>query len=125
MKIKHYIKLFLALFPSKVPTAMSEFNDWADSIIEIGNFPTKHRDSIIFALATMIMHLGQSGFSNVYKPKMFFILAIKAGAAKQIASGIFQEVKTRQKQEAEAAAKKLAEDTAKATESAAASVQSV
>jgi hypothetical protein len=112
MKIKKCWKLFCALFPSRVPiSGVTEFNAWADSIIEIGAFPTQHRDSIVFALASMVMHLGQSGFLNAYKPKMYFILAVRAGAAKQIASAVFQEIKLRQQAEL-AAAKKLAEDTA-------------
>lgn len=92
-KMKTLLNLFLALFPTKLPQGMSEFDTWADSLIAIANFPTSDSDSIKYALATMIMHTGST---TAYKPKMYFIMAIKAGAAKQVASGVFQQIKHRQ-----------------------------
>jgi hypothetical protein len=78
-------------FPSAVPQGMQEFEDWSSSIIKIYGFPDN--DSVRFALATMIMH---SGPSAAYVSKRHYAIMIKAGAAKQVASQAFTEIKQRQ-----------------------------
>lgn len=104
--MKKLFALILALVPSKLPQGVAEFNAWADDLIELYNFPTADTDSIKFALASIIMHLGAQ---SAFKSKFYFYLTISAGAAKQVAGAVFYEIKTQQqaKQQAEAAAAKL------------------
>lgn len=107
LKIKKFVHLFRAMFPSALPNGMSEFDTWANDIIDLYNFP--NNDSIRFALASMIMH---SGPTDAYKSKFYFSLMIKSSMAKQIAGAQFQEIKNRQKAEQEALAAKAALDAA-------------
>lgn len=90
-KAKNSLKKLLDFIPTQVPMGMTAFHSWADSLIETYAFPND--PSVKFALATMIMHLGPI---EAYKPRRYFMLAIKAGAAKQIASAVFQEIKAKQ-----------------------------
>lgn len=101
--VKRYFRLFRNLFPSKIPTGVSEHQAWATSIIEDYNFPDN--DSVRFALATMVLHLGPTA---AYRSKFYFSIMINAGAAKQVASQVFTDIKTRQQDEA----RKQAEATA-------------
>lgn len=103
-KLKKLARQVRYALPSRLPQGVSEFDTWADSIINTYDLPTSDRDSILFALSTMIMHLGPS---DAYKPKLYFAIAIRAGAAKQVASSHFQAIKVRQR-EAEQAAKAAA-----------------
>lgn len=111
--IKKFFTQVLTLIPTRLPQGMSEFQEWVDSIIAIGDFPESlTRDSVEFSLATMVMHLGPTA---AYKPKAYFIVAVKAAAAKQVANAAFYELKLRQRAEAAAAEEKQrAEATAKA-----------
>lgn len=98
-KLKKLYRQFRGLFPSKLPIGYTEFDAWAQSIICTYPMPTQHRDSILWSLSNMVMHLGPK---DAYKSKFFFFLMLHASATKQIAHGIFSEVKTRQKQAEEA-----------------------
>jgi hypothetical protein len=86
---------------------MTEFETWAASIITTYDFP--NNDSVRFALATMIIH---SGPQDDAKPKYQFARAVRASMSKQIAGGVFQDIKTRQIEAQKAEAAKLAEATA-------------
>ncbi len=108
-KLKKFANKIRFLFPSKLPQGMSEFEPWADSIIETYDLPTSDRDSILFVLATLIMHLGPTADR---KPKHYFAVSIGAGAAKQVASGQFQAIKARQEEARKAAAAKAAAEKA-------------
>lgn len=99
--MKKLVKLLLALFPTKLPQGVPQFHAWADGMIALYDFPTKDVDSIKFALASMVLHLGAT---SAYKSKFYFFLSISAGAAKQVAGSIFYEIKQKQQQEAAAAA---------------------
>lgn len=82
---------------------MTEFNEWADSIIELsGKFADE--DSMKFAIATMVMHLGPQ---RSHVPKNHFVRSLRKTAANQVAGQVFQDIKLKQK---------LAEDTAKQQE---------
>lgn len=96
-KLKSF-KLYLqALRPSPLPQGISEFNDWATDIIRLSGAPDN--DSVRFALAAMIMHLESTTAS---KPKLFFALALRKGAANQVAHAIMMDLKAKQAaQEAE------------------------
>lgn len=100
-RVGKFFQRLLARFPTAVPMGVSDFNDWADSIINLYGFP--NNDSVRFALATIIMHLGPTA---AYKSKHYFAVTIKAAAAKQVAGQVFQDLKAKQqaKQEADKAA---------------------
>ncbi len=96
----------LAFIPTPLPIGVAAHEKWVASILSMYSFPDN--DSTRFAVATMILNLGPTAG---YLPKRYFGLAIRAGAAKQIASHFYVTLKEKQKAE-EAAAKKQAEATA-------------
>lgn len=96
------------LFPSALPVGLSEFNVWSQSIADTYVLPTTNIDSIKFTLATSIMHLDATA---ARKPKYWFVLLVRASAAKQIAGAAFTEIKERSKA-AQAAAAAEAEKAA-------------
>jgi len=104
-KVKRFFSLLLSLIPTPLPLGMAEFDAWAEDVIALGAFPITDKDSIKFAMATMIMHLGPQ---SAFKPKFYFVLSVRAGAAKQIAAGKFQEIKAKQQAEATAQAQQVA-----------------
>ncbi len=93
MNIKRFYNQVRGFFPSPLPTGVSEFNSWVDSIAYTYQLPTSDQDSLRFSLASQVMHLGPTVAS---KPKYYFALALRAGAAKQIAGNAFYEVKQNQ-----------------------------
>lgn len=98
----------LSYIPTKLPTGMTEFDSWSDSIIKTYDFP--ENDSIKFTLATMILHADQS---MAYAPKRYFALRVIKGMANQVASQAFQDIKTRQleaQKQAEATASAVADE---------------
>lgn len=115
--IKKALNKLYCLLPTALPRGMTEFETWADSIITTYDFP--NNDSVRFALATMIIH---SGPQDDAKPKYQFARAVRASMSKQIAGGVFQDIKTRQIEAQKAEAAKLAEVTA---QSAVANVQPI
>jgi hypothetical protein len=83
-------KLFFYL-PSALPRGMSEFEGWAKDIIDTYQLPDN--DSVRFALATMILHSGQT---EAFKPKRYFALTALKGMSSQVAHGAMQELKEKQ-----------------------------
>lgn len=108
-RLKQLLLQFLGLFPTKLPIGITEFNFWADSFFDIYDLPTKDKDSVHYALATMIINGGQQ---MTHRPKYFFYKTLVAGAQRQVAGQVFYDIKTRQKALADAEAKK-ANETAK------------
>lgn len=106
-KVIRLIKQIIGLLPSALPTGMTAFEAWAEDIIATYDLPTKDKDSIKFTLSTIIMHLGPQA---AHKPKYYFVLTLRASAAKQVAGQVFTDIKTRAR-EAEEAARKAAEVT--------------
>jgi hypothetical protein len=102
-KVKILAKRARGLFPSALPQGMSEFEAWSEDILQTYGFPSN--DSFKFALATMIMH---GGPTQAYKSKHYFMLMLRAAAAKQIAGAVFVAAKEKQKAE-ELAKQKSAE----------------
>jgi hypothetical protein len=100
-KLIKILKKMRNFLPSPVPLGIAEFEAWASDIISTYDFP--NNDSVRFALATMILH---SGPTAAFVSKRYFSLMVKAGAAKQIASQVFQDIKI--KQQAEATASQVA-----------------
>lgn len=82
---------------------MAEFDEWAQSIITTYDIP--NNDSMVFALATTILHLNAS---SAYKPKFHFYLLLRKSMSNQVAAGVMQDLKQKQ------AEKMKAEEEAKA-----------
>ncbi len=116
--MKLLFKRFLSYFATPLPVGLTEFNAWADSVIELaGNY--SDRDSMAQALCNMIMHAGPKKGTDMPRgriPKNYFVNALRKGAANQVASYYFQEIRN-QKQAAIDAA--VAAEKAKETQAAA------
>jgi hypothetical protein len=89
--LKKYTRILLAYIPEVLPQGMTEFNKWADDIIELSGMPKN--DSIKFALSAMIVNLGST---IAYKPKMYFVHCLRSAAARQVASQVFHDIKATQ-----------------------------
>lgn len=101
------LKRILSYFPAKLPVGMTEFESWADSIIELsGSYADK--DSMVFAIASILIH-ADAKYGSL--PKAYFVNRLRKSAANQVASQLFQDIKARQTKAAEEA-KKQAEATA-------------
>lgn len=96
-KFTTFLAFIRAFFPSEMPQGVSAHKDWANSIISIYGFPDN--DSVRFALASMVLHDGPMA---AYRSKFRYALMVKAGAAKQVASHQFTEIKLKQQAEATA-----------------------
>lgn len=105
-KLKRLYNQVRGFFPSQLPQGMEAFEAWVDSIFNTYELPTMDKDSVKFGLSAAIMHLGPT---TAYKSKWYFVLIIKAGAAKQIAGAKFHEVKLEQQRKAMEAAQAAAE----------------
>jgi hypothetical protein len=101
-KFKQLFEQFLAFFPAPLPRGMTEFDTWSARLIFAYGLPDN--DSIRFALATMIMHLGPT---ECDKPRRYFGRAVLKGMSAQVANNVMYQLK--EKQKAEDAAAKLAE----------------
>ncbi len=97
--MKLLLARFLSYFPTPLPVGVTEFNVWADSIIALsGQFASQ--DSMRFALASMVIH---SDSKRSAVPKHTFVKLLRKSAANQVASQIFQDIKTKQAVEVTAA----------------------
>lgn len=101
------LNFILSFIPTKLPVGMTEFNTWANSIIDLSG-EYADRDSMLFALSTMIMH---ADAKHGALPKRYFVSRLRKVAANQVAGQVFHDIKVRQA-EAAALAQKTAEDTA-------------
>ena len=106
LKIKKLWARTRALFPSKLPVGLTEFNTWSDSIIELYNAP--NNDSVKFSLAVMVLHLPPT---TAYKSKEYFGRSLTKGAANEVASYVMQDLKTKQQEAIKAAQAKSVEAT--------------
>lgn len=101
------LKRFLAYFPTQLPVGMFQFNTWADSIIELSG-PIADKDSMLFALSSILIH---ADAKHGYLPKKYFVDRLIKSAANQVASQVFQDIKTKQQEAIKAAELKKLEDT--------------
>lgn len=88
-----------------LPMGSQEFDAWAQRILSGSLLPCTDRESMIFALASMIMHLGPT---ESHKPDAFFIHSLRKSACNQIAHAKATEIKL-----AHEARKKIEEEKAK------------
>jgi hypothetical protein len=100
--VKRLIKLLLARFPSKLPIGVTEQARWASDIIYLAGPGIPDNSSTRFALAVMVLHLGST---QSRKPKLFFARQLFKAAANEIAHGVAQQYKEKQKREEEDAKK--------------------
>lgn len=93
---------------------MTAFESFVDEIIELSG-PYADRDSMMFAVASIIMHLPPQRSSV---PKNYFVRSLRKVAANQVAGQAFQDVKTRQAEAQKAAqeAEKQAQQDAASNE---------
>lgn len=112
--MKLLLKRILSYLPTPLPVGLSEFHKWADSIIELsGEYADP--DSMKQALANMIIHASPAKASDTprsHVPKQFFVKGLRKGAANQVASYVFQEIRTKQVAALEAAKKAEADKLA-------------
>lgn len=101
--MRQLVNQLLSFVPTRLPVGMTEFMSWSDEIIELTG-PLADTDSMRWVIAAQIQHLGST---SDRVPKRFFVSALRKGAATQIASQVFYDIKTKQKEAAEAAAKVL------------------
>lgn len=120
-KVKNILNKVIFLLPSRLPSGMKEFESWASSIIQTYNFPDN--DSTRFALATMILHLESVAKielnllivkilipTSAFKSKQYFAQTVLKSMSNQVAAGVMQDLKEKQKREAEEAAAKEAQE---------------
>lgn len=102
----------LSYIPRSLPVGMQEFETWAESVLRLAG---KYADeaSMKFALATMILHADSK---NGALSKHYFVNRLRKVAANQVASQVFQDIKTKQEAAALAAQQTTAEVTALTTE---------
>lgn len=104
-KVRQFAAKARYLIPSALPVGAKEFEDFFQSIVNTYDLP--NLPSYKQAIATMIMHLGQS----VHKaPKSLFAKCIKKSMANQVAYEIIQQIRDDEKlkqQEAAAALEKV------------------
>lgn len=104
MNFKRLAKVLTSYLPTKLPTGMTEFDNFANDIIELaGNYADE--DSMKFVIATNIQHMKQT---QDRVSKQFFVRVLRKAAANQIASQVFINIKAKQLE-----AQKQAEATAK------------
>ncbi len=104
-KVKRIVNQIKGLIPSTLPQGTREFEAWLKSLRSTYDLPTSDVDSIKNAVCTMIMHFGPT---EARKAPYYFVKALRAGAAKQIAYDQFQAVHAKK-----AAQQKAAQDKAK------------
>lgn len=78
--VKRYFRLFLGLFPRRLPIGQSELNQFCADIF--GLYVIPDLPSYRLAIATMIMHLGPQ---EAYKAPFWFFRSIRAAQAKEVA----------------------------------------
>ncbi len=89
--------------PMPLPVGRTEFMEWSDRIIaKAGQFADS--DSMRWALASQVIHLPPQ---TAFKEDSYFVNSLRKAAANQVASAIFNEIKTKQ-EEAKKAAEVLA-----------------
>ena len=97
-KIKRNYALLRAFFPTRLPQGMTEFNEFADSIIDLYDFP-KDNDGYINMIATMIQHFDRTVHAT---SKYNFSRLMRKAVANEVAYYVIQDLKLKKKKENEA-----------------------
>ncbi len=91
------IKRLMSYFPTALPVGRTALEKWTDDILGLcGNFA--NRDSMQASLCQMIIHLPPPKNSKFqtpagFVPKNHFVQALVKGAANQVASQVYMEIK--------------------------------
>ena len=83
--------------PRPLPMGQKEFVEWSDRIISGALIPCEDKDSLVAALAAMLMQLGPT---ESHKPDAYFIHALRKAAANEVAHANFQAIKKRKEEKA-------------------------
>lgn len=102
--MKKLILSLLSYIPRQLPVGKAEFETWANRIIALGG-KYADDDSLHFALASILIHADSK---HGALPDKYFSDRLRKSASNQVASQVFQDIKTKQ---AEAAAKQQTEVT--------------
>lgn len=97
--MKLILKKLLSHLPTKLPVGMTEFELFADDIIELSG-PYADRDSMKYAIASNVIHMKHTVDAV---PKAYFVRVLRKAAANQVASAIFQDIKIKQEEAMKAA----------------------
>lgn len=81
--------------PRPLPMGQKEFVEWSDRIISGALIPCDDRDSLVSALAAMLMQLGPT---ESHKPDAYFIHSLRKAAANEVAHANFQAIKKKKEQ---------------------------
>ncbi len=97
--MKLLLKRLLAFLPTKLPVGVTEFDQFANDIIELSG---KYADelSMRFAIASMVIH---APHDKGALSKRYFVTRLRKSAANQVASQVFQDVKAQQEAASQAA----------------------
>lgn len=106
--MKRFVDFIFSFFPTALPVGMTEFNAWADSIVELTG-PIADRDSLIWVASQEIMRL-PPGHARVSKRQI--VNTLRKFATNQLAAAKVNEIKAAQEAARQAAALKQVEDTA-------------
>jgi len=90
-KLNMILKRLLSHLPTKLPVGMTAFDKFANDIIELSG-PYADADSMKFAIASQIIHLDARRASV---PKNLIVKSLRKSAANQVASQVFQDIKTK------------------------------
>lgn len=88
-----YFNKVRGLFPERLPFSPAEFDAYVARMMATYWLPTQSATDVQFVTAANITHFGPT---TARKPMYFFVLAIRAAGAKQVAGFKFQEIKLRQ-----------------------------
>ncbi len=95
-QLKLIFKHLLSYIPEKLPVGITAFNQFADDIIELaGNYADKQ--SMLYAISSMLIHAPHDKGSL---SKHYFVVRLRKSAANQVASQVFQQIKTAQEKPA-------------------------
>lgn len=89
-------KLYKELKDRKpLPMGRKEFDAWSDRIISLAKIPGATAESLKFALAEMVMHLGPH---ESHKEDAHFVHGLRKGAVNQVAYAVMSETRERAKE---------------------------
>lgn len=78
------------LEPRPLPMGREEFEVWSERILSGTLIPCEDKQSMKFALASMILHLGPT---ESHKPDAYFIHSLRKVACNQVAHVLMNEIK--------------------------------
>lgn len=95
--MRKLLEQLLSFVPTPLPTGMTEFKEWQDSILRLSKVPDN--DSTRFTIAVMVMHLSPN---EDMKPKRYFVKSLNKSAANELANFVCLDLKDKQKARIEA-----------------------